>query len=271
MEHSNLYDLIKHLQYGTKLHIGVVFLGNYGNEKCILPHIHQIHKNPICDKFKSTAEGMKRCHRCRNYAIKKATQKKTPFGALCTNGVYEYTYPVCVGQDVVCIIFIGNILTDSGLKKIKQRTKEINIPKETMERNISYEKCEELGRLIESYILFLLEKYPPEKQATNPLCSNIVSYIADNIEYDISMRDVADFFHYNVVYFGRLFKKEFGTSFSEYLRTERIKLAKTLLKTEVSIISISQKTGFNTVTYFNRIFKQYVGKTPSEYRKSIKE
>jgi len=80
MEHSGLYDLIKYVEYGTRLHIGVVFLGGHLNSKCALPHSHTIHSNEICEKFKKDPKDFERCFKCRNYAIKKAMRDKRPFG-----------------------------------------------------------------------------------------------------------------------------------------------------------------------------------------------
>ena len=121
MEYNSLWDMITYLQYGTKLHIGVLFFGNYGNEKCALPHKQTIHASRICDEFKSCAGGFERCFRCRNAAIRKAHCTKVAFGDLCINGVYEYTRPVVIGKDVACIIYIGNILEETkGYEKLKK-------------------------------------------------------------------------------------------------------------------------------------------------------
>lgn len=270
MELSPLYDLIHHLQFGTHLHIGVVFLGNHGNEKCSLPHTHKIHKGHVCELLKSYPEKMKLCRRCRGYAIKKATRTQTAFGALCVHGIYEYTHPVCIDGTVICIIFIGNILTSEGHNKLLHTLNRKTLPTHTMENGFDYARCSKMGMLIESYIRMLLEKYPVEKKESSSLQRNILNFIAENLTYDISMRDVADFFHYNEVYFGRLFRKEMGMCFTDYLHQERIKIAKELLKGDSSITDVSQKCGFNTITYFNRIFKKYVKKTPTEYRGELK-
>ena len=121
MEYNSLFDLILALQYGTKLHIGVVFLGNFGTEKTYLPRKHSIHTAPVCELHKSTKTGLRRCIRCRNLAIRRAALRKNPFGGLCINGVYEYTHPVVQDGQTVCVIYAGNILTESGRKKLENR------------------------------------------------------------------------------------------------------------------------------------------------------
>ena len=66
MMQDTLHDLICALEYGTKLHITVVFLEHYGNEKTRLPREHKIHDAPVCNAAKETPEGLSACLRCRS-------------------------------------------------------------------------------------------------------------------------------------------------------------------------------------------------------------
>lgn len=268
MKFNNLYDLIKYIEYGTKLHIGVTFLGNYGNEACTLPYSHNIHSSVVCWQFKKGERQSDICFRCKSRAIAKALSTKQAFGGLCINGIYEYTRPVTIDGEVVCIIYIGNILTEDGLIKIKKKAKGTDIAFDTLETNFNYTQCEEVGSLIESYIRILLDKYPAiDNISNNLLIQNIKSYIHENLEYDISIKTLATFFHYNEVYLGRLFKKETGVTIKEYINKSRVNIAKGFLRNQDSVISAAQKAGFNDVTYFNRIFKKYTSITPTEYKR----
>ena len=86
-------------------------------------------------------------------------------------------------------------------------------------------------------------------------------------EYDIKISLIADIFHYNKLYLGRLFKKETGKSITDFINSQRLKYAARMLKdTKQSIISIASRTGFNNVTYFNRLFKDAYGMSPKSYR-----
>ena len=269
MEYNSLCDLITYLEYGTKLHIGVLFFGNYGNEKCILPQKQTIHASKICDEFKSYSGGLERCFRCRNAAIRKACRTKEAFGGLCINGVYEYTRPVVIGNDVVCIIFIGNILEETkGYGMLKENITDKDYLLDTLEKKFTFEQCETIGSLLETYIRTLLKSISlTHLNNFNPLIENIKNYIEANLEYNIKISQIAKTFQYNEQYLGRLFKKEVQMSFSNYISKRRIERAKLLLKeTDDSIINIALEVGFNNVTYFNRIFKKYLKMTPSEFR-----
>lgn len=70
------------------------------------------------------------------------------------------------------------------------------------------------------------------------------------------------------VYLSRLFKKEEGINFIDYLNQYRIEVAKKLLQDiRYHIIEVADLSGFHNTRYFSKIFKKAVGITPSEYRK----
>ena len=74
-------------------------------------------------------------------------------------------------------------------------------------------------------------------------------------------------FHYNPLYLGRLFKKETGSSITDFINAQRLNYAAQLLReTGYSILSVAGRTGFNNVTYFNRLFKHSYGISPKNYR-----
>ena len=272
MNYSSLNDLIDYLEYGTKLHIGVLFFGSYGNEKLVLPHEKQIHKSPVCSVMKGSPNGYRRCYYCRNTAVKKALIGKEPFGGLCINGIYEYTRPVIIDDEVVSVIFIGNILpTEDKREKLVRKLSEREDLIGSLESGFSFENCKAIGELIESYIRMILELSPAknEKNDFDPLIENLKNYIEANLEYEIDLSLVAQMFHYNEKYLGRLFKRKTGYSFSEWINKRRVEIGREMLISENdTIINISSRIGFNNVTYFNRLFKKRYGVTPSEYRRN---
>jgi len=269
METPDLYDLIKSLNYGSKYHIGVVFLENNRNRKCALPHEHTIHSSSICNLFKGIPGELARCIQCRNRNIKKAEKEKKPFWEYCINGVYEYTAPVVLSGKTVAVIFVGNILTSEGKEVLQTKMKVSDDILNSMEETISEQRAETISRIIASYISMLLEKFPNEKNTVKSIIENVKGYILANLKYELKLSEVAELFFYNEVYLGRLFKNEVGESFNDYVNRQRINLASQLLHTELSVTQISGQVGYNNVSYFNRVFKTLVGVTPTEYRNSL--
>lgn len=267
MEGSKLYNLIRSIEYGTKLHISVVFLDDAGNTETYLPLSHNFHFQEICVAFKSL-DNQVRCIKCRNIVLKKAVRYKKPFGGICVNGVYEYCYPVVLDEKVICVVFVGNILPPPSQKeRLFSKITDFSLI-DSLELDFSEEKCKDVAETVGSYISFLVREYTPKNSENyNPLIENIKNYIEENLIYDFAVCDISKIFNYNEKYLGKLFKLKTGMSIKEYINFRRIQIACGLLKnTYLSITDISIRSGFNNVTYFNRIFKKEKGVTPSVYR-----
>ena len=265
MGYSNLADLIKSIEYGTRLQIGVIFFGDYGNEKFILPKKNRIHTSDVCESIKSHPQRFKRCYKCKNIAIQKAVQTQQGFGGECIHGVYEYTYPVVDNGKVVAIIFISNILKENHVRL--DRVLEDKSLLSTMEKEDDLNNLNMLCKVIESYIKMLSATWKKPEKSFNPLIENFKGFIEDNLEYGVGAEQLAEMFHYNKKYLGRLFKKQTGLFLTDYVNERRIERAKTLLsKSQISVTQVALKVGLDNVPYFNRLFKKWTGKTPSQYR-----
>ena len=73
-------------------------------------------------------------------------------------------------------------------------------------------------------------------------------------------------------YLSRTFKAVEGISLCAYIRDNRIKTAKKLLRhSERSILDISRYLGFSSQSHFTESFKAETGTTPQEYRRIFRE
>lgn len=69
-------------------------------------------------------------------------------------------------------------------------------------------------------------------------------------------------------YFCALFKRSFGTTFTEHLRAQRIRAAiEKHISDNLSLSETAASVGFSDYAYFSRCFKKYAGIAPSEYFK----
>ncbi len=95
-----------------------------------------------------------------------------------------------------------------------------------------------------------------------------ITFIQQNYYRDIDLATVADHVKLNYAYFSSVFKKNIGTSFSEYLRDVRIDSSKRLLlETTEKIAEIARLVGFDSYRSFVRSFQEVTGMQASEYRK----
>ena len=95
------------------------------------------------------------------------------------------------------------------------------------------------------------------------------AYIDQHIHEEIALGDVAACVNLSPAYFSRVFKKEVGMAFVDYVRLVKVKKAKLLLTTtNRKVYEIAQDLGYQSIRYFIAIFKAAQGETPQEYRNS---
>lgn len=95
----------------------------------------------------------------------------------------------------------------------------------------------------------------------------VVTILHEHYNEPLTLKEVSESLHLNVMYLGQLFKKETKKSFSVYLNHLRIEQAKwLLLHSNHNINEISNEIGYNNTTYFSKLFKKMVGQSPKEYR-----
>lgn len=102
------------------------------------------------------------------------------------------------------------------------------------------------------------------------LIRKVLTRIEADLTTDLSLKALADHLNVNPSYLSTLFKKETGTTLTEYVNRKRIEHGILLLNTTcMQIQSIAQYCGIPDVNYFTKLFKKYIGKTPKEYRDDI--
>ena len=96
-----------------------------------------------------------------------------------------------------------------------------------------------------------------------------MQYIYQNYGQDLSLLSLADSVHMSADYFSRLFKKEVGRNFTDFLNGVRIEAACRLLRdTYMKVSDIAVATGFGSSKYFHVVFKRYTDVTPNQWREA---
>lgn len=97
-----------------------------------------------------------------------------------------------------------------------------------------------------------------------------VAYINEHPREAISMKDMANLCHLSPSYFSRMFNREIGDTFTNYVNRLKIELAKDQLRnTNKSVSRISGEVGYLNVSNFIDVFKRLEGITPSVYRQHM--
>ena len=105
----------------------------------------------------------------------------------------------------------------------------------------------------------------------NSEINKALQYIGEHLGEELGCENVASHVNLNVNYFSRVFKREMGVSFSEYLLTKRMNLAtEYLMETMCPIEEIAGAIGIESVSYFYRAYKRITGNTPGDVRNYAK-
>ena len=97
-------------------------------------------------------------------------------------------------------------------------------------------------------------------------------FLHENYCYDVTLEEVAKYVHLTPYYFSKLFKKETGQTFIDYLTNLRIEKAKQFMRDEgLTVKEACYRVGYKDPNYFSRVFKKVTNMTPTEYRQEVCE
>lgn len=123
-----------------------------------------------------------------------------------------------------------------------------------------------LDCLVENYQLSQkrIEAYESENDAR---MREIMQYVLANLDQEISLNELAERMFVSTSTLSRIFKKNTGVYFADYVMQLRVKTALGLLKySQQNMTQIAMTSGFSNSASFNRAFRKVMGITPTEYR-----
>ncbi|GAA3402406.1 helix-turn-helix domain-containing protein [Paenibacillus hodogayensis] len=109
-----------------------------------------------------------------------------------------------------------------------------------------------------------------KKSRNTRLAQAICDYLGDTFtDPGLSLAEAASRFNMSESYLSQFFREQTGETFSTYVETLRIGLARQLiLEGRDSIDEIAQKAGYNSTHSFRRAFKRVMGIVPSAYKQT---
>ncbi|HEY5585836.1 MAG TPA: response regulator [Ruminiclostridium sp.] len=125
-------------------------------------------------------------------------------------------------------------------------------------------------RLLEDVISRIIQAIQNSNvKRVNETIIKITNHLDENINnQELSLSSVAKTFYLNSSYLSRIFKKEIGENFVDYLKKLRMeKASKLLMETDMKAFEIAEVVGIADANYFCTCFKKYTGLSVSEYKK----
>lgn len=125
------------------------------------------------------------------------------------------------------------------------------------------------GEMVYKYSL-LVQNH--STRSYSPVIQKAVDFICLNLKDDLSLSTLADQLSIHKSYLSSLFKRETGTTLTDFVTDRRISHAIYLLNTtNEQVQEIASSCGIPDLSYFTKIFRRKKGMTPTQYREMIKQ
>lgn len=167
------------------------------------------------------------------------------------------------------ITYINNIRLSVALASDEKKVENINIISlhNMISKSTGVNELNELLKDVSLSITAKINNY--NNRSIKLVLRNAIDYIHEHYSEQLTLNDVASHVYVSTSYLSRMFKKELGKNFVDYLNGLRIEKAKELLRDpRYKTYEVAEVVGIPDAHYFSRLFKKYEGLSPTEYRDS---
>ena len=182
------------------------------------------------------------------------------------------------GTSIQALLLQPLFITKDGYPKIYDEVYRLllDITDEYFSKN-EYAELTIYSLLLSFFVKFINNRIQDEELFPNVRQSRQKEYIKKfndlldfiNLHYseELNLESMAARMGFSKFHFSRLFKQYTNLTFNDYLNFRRLKAAEELLANPaLSIIEVSMRSGYSSISTFNRLFRQMKNCTPSEYR-----
>lgn len=171
----------------------------------------------------------------------------------------DYLYHICIK----IAILLDEIIIEFGI----QTTNSIYILRNLIEQIYKANNISVLAQLLIQQIREVMSILGTDNSKYTPIIQQVINYVHNNYQDDMNLTMLADKYNMNSSYLGRLFLKEIGCSFAQYLnQIKNTKAKELILNTNMKINDIAKNVGYTDISYFYRKFKKFYGVSPSTLR-----
>lgn len=244
------------------------------------------HANPFCRLMCCSPEAKELCNSTFAAIRAQVACNLMPCQSCCFAGFTHIAMPVISVGEHIATLYGGQLMLDQPTKrnfdKISRQLVRLGLAEHlpALERTwfqtpvISEKQLRAIMYLLETFagrisryaavrILEPVDGEPAE-------ITRARRFIQDRFAEPITMPDTARRLHMSASTFGKMFKREVGVTFTQYLARVRVEKSKSLLlNPNAHIRNIAFQSGFDSISQFNRTFRQYAEMSPTEYRTSL--
>lgn len=126
---------------------------------------------------------------------------------------------------------------------------------------------EKIHRYISEIVTDCISKRGMQDASSKDKILLAAQYIKKHYNENLAINSLAELYNMSPNYFSSVFKKELNQSAVNYITEVRMEKAREYLKdTDLSVIEIAERVGYEDSQYFFRVFKRTAGVTPLQFR-----
>ena len=110
------------------------------------------------------------------------------------------------------------------------------------------------------------EEENPAKVKEQDLYQNLIYYIEEHLEEELSLEKLAGAFFVSRYYVAHVFKEQAGISVHQYILKKRMQASREAILGGENISQVYERFGFRDYSSFYRAFRREYGMSPKEYR-----
>jgi len=246
-----------------------------------LPHHGKNFENPFCKILAQKSGSCAACLQTQQQLSETATH--APKTVVCQAGLSDTAVPVRMGEQLIGFLTTGQVFCKKPTRTQFRRTARMlagwGVETDLKKLDEAYFGTRVLSGREHDSVVKLLTIFAEhlsiasnqivvrEQNAEPPIIARAKQFISDHQTDDLSLEKVASAVHTSKFYFCKIFKRETGINFTDYLSRVRLERAKNLLlNPNLRVSEIAYEVGFQSLTHFNRVFKRILGRSPTDYR-----
>ena len=249
-----------------------------------LPHHGRRFENPFCAMLSEKSRSCAACLQVQQQLSESATHE--PKSITCLTGLCDIAVPVRTGDLLIGFLTTGQVfakkptqkqfsrtlklLEEWGLKMDVEKLRKAYFGSQVLTPRQHASTMKLLAIFAEHLSMVCNQIVVQEQNGELPVIARARQHIAEHHAEKLSLDQVAKAVHTSKFYFCKIFKKETGINFTDYLARVRTERAKSLLlNPNLRVTEVAYDVGFQSLTHFNRTFKRILGLSPTRYRDQL--
>ncbi len=235
-----------------------------------------LQNNQYCRLVQSTSGGNAACRASDLELLKKCEKTRKVEEHICHAGLVDVAIPIIYDDLILGYIVAGRMRAETDFSKIRKYLGSLGV--NTTKGYQSYleipafdtERIKSISSIATMLVKYILLENMLKTDADD-LVQKAAHFIDENLQNDLTVKTISKHLNVskNVLY--NKFHEQLHCTVNQYVTKKRIeKSLGYLLKTDLSMEEIAQRTGFSGASYYSKAFKKQMGVSPLKYKKSNK-